>query len=219
MVGVGLLVFRFALLPISAQQVSFNTGKIRLKQIFDRIEQSTKYKFEYNSLFNVNRTVYLKQKKADALSIVSEVLKETGYKYSVRGNYIVIYPAANILQQSETRPSDYTVKGTLTDTKGESIIGASIFEKGTHNGTVTDANGHYVLHVKNAHSTLVITYVGYETKEVKASKANTTIILHNDNRSLDEVVVVGYGSVKKANLTYSVSKLVSDDIGDRPLTT
>ena len=219
LIGVGLLAFQLALLPISAQQVSFNTGKTRLKQIFDRIEQSTKYKFEYNSMFNVNRTVYLKQKKADALSIVSEVLKGTGYTYSLRGNYIVISRANTVQQQSETKPSEYTVKGTLTDAKGDPIIGASIFEKGTHNGTVTDVNGHYVLRVNNASSTLVVTYVGYETKELKASTANTTIILNDDNKSLDEVVVVGYGSVKKSNLTYSVSKIVSDNIEDRPLST
>lgn len=218
-VGIGLLAFRLALLPVSAQQVSFNTGKTRLKQVFDRIEQSTKYKFEYNSMFNVNRTVYLKQKKADALSIVSDVLKGTGYTYSLRGNYIVIARTPIVQQQSEGRTTDYIVKGILTDAKGEPIIGASIFEKGTHNGTVTDVNGNYTLHVSNASSILVVTYVGYETKELKASTANTTIILHDDNKSLDEVVVVGYGSVKKSNLTYSVSKITNDNIDDRPLTT
>ncbi len=219
--GLGLLALQLGLLPVSAQQVSFNTGKTTLKKVFDRIEQATKYKFEYNSSLNVNRTVNLKQKNADALDVVSNLLKGTGYTYTLRGNYIVIAKAPATQPSSKTGNSsaDYVVKGTLTDANGEPIIGASIFEKGTRNGTVTDTNGNYSLRVGSASSTLVVSYVGYESKEMKASAANGSTTLREDSKSIDEVVVVGYGSVKKSDLTYSVSKITSDNIDDRPLST
>ena len=111
--------------------------------------------------------------------------------------------------------SSSTVTGTLVDEKGEPIIGASIQEVGTTRGTISDANGHFTLEVgKNAK--LKITYLGYKTVEV-AAKSNLNITMQDDNALLDEVVVVGYGQQKKANLTGAVANVdIEKTLGSRP---
>ena len=112
--------------------------------------------------------------------------------------------------------SSGTVSGTLVDEKGEPIIGASIQEIGTTRGTISDANGHFTLEVgKNAK--LRITYLGYKTVEV-AAKNNLAITMQDDNALLDEVVVVGYGQQKKANLTGAVANVdIEKTLGSRPV--
>ena len=102
------------------------------------------------------------------------------------------------------------IKGTVTDTSGEPIIGASVLEKGTTNGTITDLDGNFTLSCSMGTS-LVVSYIGYTTQTVKAD-ANMKVTLTEDAQALDEVVVVGYGVVKKRDLTGSVASLKADDL-------
>ena len=108
-----------------------------------------------------------------------------------------------------------TVTGVVVDANGEPIIGASVVEKGTTNGIVTDMDGKFSLNVKVG-TTLQITFVGYQPQDVKATKS-MKVVLKEDNELLDEVVVVGYGTQKKANLTGAVSTVdVSKTLEARP---
>ena len=110
-----------------------------------------------------------------------------------------------------------TLSGTVTDTNGEPIIGASVVVKGTSMGTVTDLDGHFKLNVKPG-ATLVISYIGYKKVEV-AAQANMKVNLAENNRELNEVVVVGYGTQKKVNLTGAVANVdVDKAIASRPIT-
>jgi hypothetical protein len=105
--------------------------------------------------------------------------------------------------------SSITVKGTVKDAKGEPIVGASVIEKGTSNGTVTDMDGNYVLKAKPG-STLVISYVGFVAQEFKAgSKSNIT--LAEDQKALNEVVVIGYGTQRKGDVTSAITSVKSED--------
>ena len=106
------------------------------------------------------------------------------------------------------------VKGVVTDPTGETVIGASVKVKGTSQGTVTDFDGNFNLEVTPG-TTLVISYIGYKTQEVKAS-ANMKILLQDDANDLNEVVVTGYTSEKKADLTGSVAVVKMSDIADVP---
>ena len=108
-----------------------------------------------------------------------------------------------------------TVKGRVVDVNNVAIIGASILEKGTSNGTITDFDGAFSLEV-NSQSTLVISYIGYKTQEVKAA-SSLEIVLKEDNEVLDEVVVIGYGAVKRRDVTTAVSSVSTEDIQQRPL--
>lgn len=106
---------------------------------------------------------------------------------------------------------------TVVDTKGDPIIGANVIEKGTTNGGITDLNGSFTLKVKPG-ATLVISFVGYQSQEVKAAP-KLEVVLKDDSELLDEVVVVGYGSQKKVNLTGAVASVdVSKTIDSRPIT-
>lgn len=104
---------------------------------------------------------------------------------------------------------EQTVSGTVLDTYKMGVPGASIVEKGTTNGTITDFDGNYTLTVSNKNATLVFSFIGYKTQEIPvAGKAKVDVILQENAEQLDEVVVTGYGgSQKRATLTTSISKL------------
>lgn len=119
---------------------------------------------------------------------------------------IEVFPINQEIQQN------VKITGRVTDAGGEAIIGASIVEKGTTNGTITDFDGNFVLNVKDD-AKLVVSYIGYVTQEVTAAlKTPLNIILKEDTKTLDEVVVVGYGSQKKITLTGAISSVQADDI-------
>lgn len=109
-----------------------------------------------------------------------------------------------------------TIKGQVVDAAtNESLIGVSIQEKGTTNGAITDMDGNYSLKVAD-NSTIVFSYIGYQTVELKAAAANGIIKLKEDSETLQEVVVVGYGVQKKVNLSGSVSAIEGDKIAEKP---
>lgn len=113
-----------------------------------------------------------------------------------------------------------TVNGRVLDTMGEPIIGANVLVKGTTNGTITDLDGHFVLEVPTE-CTLQVSYIGFNTQEIKVSSTTTdvTVNLKEDTETLEEVVVVGYGTQKKVNLSGSLSTVnVGELTESRPIT-
>ena len=101
--------------------------------------------------------------------------------------------------------SKYEVKGVVVDTTGTPVIGASVVEQGTTNGVTTDLNGQYVLRVQSAESVVAITYIGYKTQTlVASSELLKNVVLEEDSEVIDDVVIIGYGTVKKDDLTGSV---------------
>lgn len=195
-----------------AQKVTFNGEQVSLKQAFEKIESVSKYKIAYNaSQLDVKRTVVLNQKNKDVLQVLEELLKGTGYTYKINENYIVISP-----QQKSTIKK---VEGIVKDTSGEPVIGATVMEKGTNNGTITDFDGKFTLQVTEGAS-LEISYIGFKTQQLIASSGQILpITLKEDTEVLDEVVVVGYGIQKKSDLTGSVSNVKSEKLLERPATT
>ena len=104
-----------------------------------------------------------------------------------------------------------TVSGVVKDRKGEPIIGANIMEKGTTNGTITDFDGKYTLKVKNAKSILVVSYIGYQTQEIPVGNGGKKdITLQDDSELMDEVVVIGYGTQRKGDVTSAISSVKSE---------
>lgn len=109
-------------------------------------------------------------------------------------------------------------KGVIKDATGETVIGASIRVKDGEIGTITDLNGNFVLPGVKKGQTLIVSFIGYQTQEIVWNGTFVNVTLKEDTQTLDEVVVVGFGSQKKANLTGSVSQVKMDDVlGDRPL--
>ena len=131
------------------------------------------------------------------------------------GGSVMAHAADAPAVQEQQQTSNITV--TIVDSKGEPIIGANVVEKGTTNGTITDVDGKATLNIKPG-ATLQVSFVGYKTTEVKVTK-DMRITLKDDNELLDEVVVVGYGTQKKANLTGAVSTVdVAKTMEGRPQT-
>lgn len=111
-----------------------------------------------------------------------------------------------------------SIKGQVVDTKGESLIGVNVLEKNTSNGTITDYDGNFTLNISPG-AVLVFSYIGYESKEVSASLGKEIkVVLQEDTKKLDEVVVIGYGAVKKADLAGSVAVLDNKNFKDQPVT-
>lgn len=107
----------------------------------------------------------------------------------------------------------YEVKGVVTDTAGVPVIGASVVEQGTTNGVTTDLNGQYTLKVSNAESIVVVSYIGYKTQELVASSSNLlNLVLEEDTELIDDVVIIGYGTVKKNDLTGSVVAVKAEEL-------
>ncbi|MDR0845120.1 MAG: TonB-dependent receptor [Tannerella sp.] len=132
------------------------------------------------------------------------------------------YPQTPTLSLSTAEPvagqqSRVTVTGVVTDTRGESVIGVNVVEKGTANGIVTDMDGKFSLNVPS-NATLVISYIGFSTQEVAVNNRTAlTIVLAENSQALEEVVVVGYGTQKKVNLTGAVDQVSSEVFEKRPI--
>ncbi len=205
-------------LTISAQNVTFSSNKVTLKSAFAKIEQVSKYKVAYNSSqLDANRTVTLAQKSGDVFNVLDQLLKGTNCKYEIEGNYIVIKS-----QKKDAKDNGNTSKvkltGSVVDNLGEPVIGASVMVNGTTNGTVTDIDGNYTLTDVPSNADITISYIGFQPQTFKANSGKLAKVqLAEDNNQLNEVVVVGYGTQKKANLTGAVGMITADDINNRPV--
>lgn len=207
--GFGVGLFLAGSLSVNAQKVSFNGERLSLKQAFEKIESVSKYKIAYNtSQLDVNKQVVLNQKNQDVLQILSDLLKGTNCVYQVNDNYIVI-----TLKDDEKVKK---IKGTIKDSAGEPIIGANVILKGDATvGSITDIDGNFDLSVPS-NATLQVSYIGYNTQDVPVgNKSFLNITLKEDTETLDEVVVVGYGSQKKVNVIGSIASVDSKALESR----
>lgn len=195
-------------MTISAQNVSFSTNKVTLKSAFEKIEKASKYKIAYNSSqLNANRSVTLSKKSDDVFGMLTQLLKGTNCTYELEGNYIII----KLLQKAQTSGKKVKVRGVIKDETGEPIIGATVRVKGQSEGTVSDFDGNFTLDVTDD-NTLQISYIGYQTQEFVVGKQHHfSIVLEEDKKILNEVVVIGYGTQKKGDITSSVGSVKSED--------
>lgn len=198
------------------QTVTINVKNASLKEVFSSIEKQTTYRFSYrNDQIDNRQDISVSKVNASVPAVLDEALRGRNLEYTVISpKSIVISAKANPSSQGR-KPVTRAVSGVIRDMKGEPIIGASVFEKGTQNGTITDADGRFALDVSD-NSLLTISYIGFVQQEVKPGN-NMAITLKEDTQVLDEVVVVGYGTKKKANLIGAVSTVTADKLKDRPL--
>ncbi|MDR2765669.1 MAG: TonB-dependent receptor plug domain-containing protein, partial [Tannerella sp.] len=196
-----------------------------VKEALYQIESQSEFRFIYEKeQINLDRKISVHLKNQTVETILEELLGNEDVKYEITENkLILIYPAGKRLgnvgfihrPDMEANQQGKRITGTVTDEKGEPIIGANIIEKGvTGNGTVTDVDGKFSLTVPE-NATLQVSFIGYITQEISMLSSwggAITVKLLEDLRTLDEVVVIGYGSVKKSDLTGSVSSVSSDKI-------
>ena len=177
--------------------------------VVSQIEKQSEFMFFYKSEeIDNNQRFNLAVKNKLVSEILSEITRNNSLTYKIVDKHIIITKVNNLSKGQSIKK----VTGVITDDKGEPIVGANVIEKGSTNGTVTNVDGNFTIDVSEG-SILLISYVGYDTYEIKVTaKTSYNIVLKEDSEALDEVVVVGYGTMKKKELTGSVSSLKAGDI-------
>lgn len=187
--------------------IIINVTNKPIREVLTLIEKQSKFIFVYNSeSINLNKTVTLSITSTSINEVMSLLLKGTSLTYEVSDRQILIIPAAEQQTQSAKRTA---ASGVVSDENGEVLIGVNVQVKGESTGTITDTEGKYSLTVP-AGKSLVFSYVGYKRLELKA-QAQMKVQMASDAEVLNEVVVVGYGTMKKSDLTGSVSGVKAKD--------
>ena len=175
--------------------VSINVENQTVKEVLDEIENTTEYSFFYNTRHvDLDRKVSVNINNADIFEVLDDVFSGTNVVYSVKDRSIVlsVKDASPVIAQNDNK-----ITGTIVDASGIPVIGANVMVKGTSTGTITDMDGRFTLDVPKD-AILEVSYIGYSTQTVKVGGQNSlSIMLKEDTQALDEVVVVGYGTVKK----------------------
>lgn len=196
-------------LSIYSQSISLKMNNVSVKKAMTELQAKSGYSFVYIAGdVDTNRTVSVNANELK--DAVAQILKGQNVSYEIQGKNIVVKKGG---QPQVVPGKKRKVTGNVCDINGEPIIGATVLEKGTTNGTVTDFEGNYSLEMPD-NSVLVVSYIGYKSQEFNISQIKQdrlAIIMQEDTELMDEVVVIGYGSMKKSDLTGAV---VSANIKD-----
>ena len=177
----------------------------QISEVLKDIEEQSEYTFVYNiNELDLDRHVSISAKNASINEVLNQLFAGAKVKYVVTDRHIALY-AVN--PNEKAQQDKKIITGTIVDPNGIPVIGANIIEKGTTNGTVTDMDGKFSLSVAPG-TTLQISYIGFNTQEVRVgSDTNYDIVLKEDAEALDELVVVGYGSQRKSDLTGGITAI------------
>lgn len=199
-------------------RISIEMNNATVEEVLNEIEAKSEFYFLYNNkLINVDRRVSVDVDAENIESVLQNLFKGTDVVYRIADKQIVLSrkdlaqnTAIDGIQQSKV------VTGTVVDPTGMPVIGANIMVKGTTNGTITDMDGNFSLEA-DKDAILVVSYIGFANQEIKVgNQSKLSIALKEDAEALDELVVVGYGTQKKVNLTGAVAAVNTDDIQDTP---
>ncbi|MBL7740936.1 MAG: SusC/RagA family TonB-linked outer membrane protein [Chitinophagaceae bacterium] len=210
----------FFTLNVSANGFGQNKISIRVKKaeiagILSSIEKQTNYRFLYNNnLQDIREKVSLNVKEATLDEVLDLMLQKTRLLYQMMENNLVV------IKEDPNAPvsaPEVIVRGKVTGEGGAPLAGASVQVKGSTTGTTTDNNGNFSLTVANANVTLIVSSVGYESQEIAlAGRTDVAVALTVSVRVQEQVVVIGYGTAAKRDLTGSIVKISGKDIADKP---
>jgi TonB-linked SusC/RagA family outer membrane protein len=194
-------------------EVTVSLHNVRLSKALSVIERESHYRFLYNNNeVKGTQKVSVRATKEPVPQLLDRLLAHTDLTYKILANNLIViapHPASIVLQK---------LTGSVTDSTGQPLVGVTIKVKGTSLGTVTDAQGNFSLEVPD-NAILVVSYIGYNTKEVPVNGETTIhIMLSQGTTGLDQVVVIGYGTQKKRDLTGSIAVINGDEIAKMPST-
>jgi len=192
------------------QKLNLNVENMRLRDVFREIENISDYAFFFSDQYaELDKTVTLNVQGKDIESILKLALENSALDYKILDqNFIVITPRADNIQEVNW------VKGTITDSfTGEALIGANVIIEGTTSGVVADLDGNFSIALPEGSNVMIISYVGYLTQRIVVENTTVlTVALIPDVQKLEEVVVIGYGTQKKSDLTGAVSVVNVDEM-------
>lgn len=215
-IAVMLLMPCFAISALAQEaRISLNMQNATLRDVIAKIENQSKVYFTYNhNQIDVNKTVSINATDQTLNQVLEQLFIGSNTGYKVEDGHIVLFKkdAPQVVAAGQKR----TIKGIITDDKGVPVIGASILEKNTLNGTVTEIDGTYTMTLEKS-DVIVVSCIGYATKEITVGNQSTIdVVLSEDTRLLDEVVVVGYGTQKKSDVSGSVTTVSGDKLTKMP---
>jgi len=208
----------------SQTKISIYVNEVTYEKLFKEIQKESEYVFFYkDNILDMNRRISLNLKNVKLTTILKTAFSNSNLEYKIDNRQVIVSKKKSIAEQSDnTKPlseQDFTINGTVTDPDGVPLIGANIIEIGTTNGTQSDFDGNFSLIVANQNVVLSISYIGYTTLEIPVNGLSTlNIMLQESSSGLEEVVVVGYGTQAKKDLTGSVSVIDGDEIESRSVT-
>lgn len=192
--------------------LSVETKEVALEEVFKEIEEQSEFLFNYRDSDINHIKARVNIKNGTIKEILTQALRNTDLSFSINDRHVTIYKASK-----EVKEAKKVITGNVKDNRGELLLGVSIVIKGTSTGTVTDIDGNYSIEVPDEHAVLVFNYLGYKTKELSiAGKMTLDVIIMEDTRTLEEVVVVGYGTQKKTSLSGSISTVKGEETVKSP---
>ncbi|WP_166461107.1 TonB-dependent receptor [Flavicella sediminum] len=201
-------------------KISLNLKKVSIEKVLREIESKTEFKFLYNdNQVDYKKIVSVNHKKESISTILQQLFTNTKINSEVLDKQIVLVvdkkksrTAAEIVQQK-------TISGTVKDDTGMPLPGASVLVKGSNSGTTTDFDGNFSLTISKNATIIVVSYVGFESQEIAlGNKLSFSIKMAPSASTLDEVVVIGYGTARKQDVVGSVSQVTSKSFENQPLT-
>lgn len=208
--------YMMAALLLSSTAVTANSSKVQLSfrsgtlgQFIASVEEQTEFTFMLDKKVDQGLSISTHGKEAPLNDLLAQVMSDANLDYEIVGNHILLKAKQQALRK---------IKGIIRDGAGEAVIGANVVQEGTQTGTTSDSEGRFELEV-TPDATLKVSYIGYDTQLVPVKgKQELIITLTEDTKSLDEVVVVGYGMVKKKDLTGAVGNVKGDELANRKTT-
>ncbi len=194
-------------------KLSLNLQNASITEVLELIETQSDFRFLYNDdLISKKKDINVSVNNKKVNDILDDILTGTQSTYSIlENNLIVIRPVTSTTLQSKK------VKGTVTSKDGETLVGATVMVKGSTDGTITDINGNFEFVVSTDNAVLVISFIGFKSKEIALDgQSNLSVVLNPDYVGLDEIMVVGYGAIKKSDITGSVASVSSKDLSVYP---
>jgi TonB-linked SusC/RagA family outer membrane protein len=193
----------------SQDKITVNLQSTELKKALNIIERKTSYHFLYNeSLFANKPKVDLSVKDADINTVLEKILKNNGISYRILNNNLIVLKA-----EGSNEAQDIRVTGKVTGVNAAPLQGVSITIRGTNTGTATDENGNFSITVPEENSVLVFSYVGYATQEVTVgNRTSISVSMQSSASQMDNIVVVGYGTKRKVDVTGSIGQIKGDEI-------
>ena len=181
-----------------------------LEKVLKQIEKQSEFLFFYNlEEINKNEKISINEKNANIQTVLDAIAAKTGLKYTIKDRHIVLTSEAAPASTATTQ-QNRKVTGTVSDAFGP-VAGANVIQKGTTNGTTTDMDGNFSIEVP-ANATLQISFIGYIPQDIVVKNQNViNVLLKEDTQALEEVVVVGYGTMKKKDMTGAVASVKMDD--------
>lgn len=207
-----ILVFASSLLATNVKsqvaKVSISIRNANVLNVLDAIESQTDYLFVYNKdEIDLSREINVEAKNQSVAVVLTGIFKELGIEYAMEGNNIMLMSKIDNSQQQKS------ISGKVTDSSGVGLPGVFVVVKGTTNGTITEENGDYSLANVPENAIVQFSFVGMRSQEIAVgNKTNVNVVLEEETIGIDEVVAIGYGTVKKSDLTGSVTSLRRDDM-------